>query len=68
MDVISDRRDPCRNPEWTPSRMGTVPNGTHPTGHRPEWHPSDWAPIPTGHPSRLGTHPDWAPIPNGAPF
>ena len=27
------------HPEWTPSRMDTIPNGYHPNGHHPEWTP-----------------------------
>ena len=47
------------NPEWTPSRMDTIPNG-----HNPEWTQSRMDTIPNGH------NPEWTPsrmdtIPNG---
>ena len=52
------------NPEWTPSRMDTIPNGHHPEwtpsrmdtipkGHNPEWAQSRMDTIPNGH------HPEW---------
>ena len=63
------------HPEWTPSRLGTIPNGRNPkwaqsrmgsvpNGHRPEWAPSRMGTVPNGHrpewaPSRMGT------VPNG---
>ena len=63
------------NPEWTQSRMDTIPNGhnpewtqsrmdTIPNEHHPEWTPSRMDTIPNGH------HPEWTPsrmdtIPNG---
>ena len=44
MDTISNKHDP----EWTPSRIGTIPNGldTIPNGHNPEWTPSRMEPTP----------------------
>ena len=49
---ISDPvHDPEKHdPEWTQSRMDTIPNG-----HHPEWTPSRMDTIPNGH------HPKWAP-------
>ena len=52
--------DPKKHdPEWTPSRMDTIPNG-----HHPEWTPSRMDTIPNGH------NPEWTQsqmdtIPNG---
>ena len=51
--------DPVHDPEWTPSRMDTIPNGHHsewtqsrmdtiPNGHNPEWTPSRKDTIPNG--------------------
>ena len=55
------------NPEWTRSRLDTIPNGHDPewTGwHNPEWTPSQMVTIPNGH------DPEWTRsrmdrIPNG---
>ena len=75
--------DSCPNghhPEWTPSRMNTIPKDTIPNGHNPEWAPSRMDTISNGHhpewkPSRMetipnGNHPEWTlsrmdTIPNG---
>ena len=51
MDPVHDPEK--HNPEWTPSRMDTIPNG-----HNPEWTQSRMAQsrmdtIPNGH------HPEW---------
>ena len=67
--------DPVHDPEWTQSRMDTIPNGhnpewtqsrmdTIPNGHNPEWTQSRMDTIPNGH------HPEWTQsrmdtIPNG---
>ena len=67
--------DPVHDPEWTQSRMDTIPNGhnpdwtqsrmdTIPNGHNPEWTQSRMDTIPNGH------NPEWTQsrmdtIPNG---
>ena len=44
------------NPECTPSKMDTIPNGHHAEWHHPEWAPSRMDTIPNGHnPERAQT-------------
>ena len=45
----NNETDTVHNPEWTQSRMVTIPNGTIPNGHHPE------CTIPNGY------RPEWTP-------